>query len=447
MKIEQILKVTNGKLLNGTKEAICQNFSTDTRKIKNGDTFIALKGEKYDGNEFVKNAIDKGAKTCIISDENSIEEVDVKDINIICVNDTVEALQKIATYKRNMYNIPVIAVTGSVGKTSTKDIIASVMSQKYKVLKTEGNLNNHIGLPLTILKLKDEEALVIEMGMNHFGEIRTLTNIARPTVAVITNIGTSHIGNLGSKENILKAKTEILEGLVDNKVIINNDDELLCKWAKDNKDKYNIITYGIENKNSNFVAEKIETLEDKSHYYIKNRKVTVPVAGKHFILNSLCSIAVGSLYDIEMDNIIKEIESFKLTKSRMEIVKSKSGSTIINDTYNANYDSMSAALRYLEEIKNKRKIAVLGDMLELGELSKEIHSKIGKEIKNVDVLITVGTDAKEIFENAKVRQKFYFENNEEALKKIIEIDKGEDVILFKASNAMKFIEMVDKLKK
>ena len=283
------------------------------------------------------------------------------------------------------------------GKTSTKDIIANVLSQKFNVLKTKGNLNNHIGLPLTLLKLKDHTAVVVEMGMNHFGEISLLTNIAKPTGCVITNIGTSHIGNLGSRENILKAKLELLEGLNENGfVLINNDNDLLNEWAKEDN-KYKIYTYGIEN-SSNFAANNIEQLENSSIFNINNVKIKVPIAGEHFIYNAICAFAVGSLLGIETNKIVKGINEFKLTEKRMDIEVIKNNIKVINDSYNASYDSTKAALQVVDKTEAKRKIAVLGDMLELGEYAEELHEKVGEEVvKNkIDILITVGKLAKNI---------------------------------------------------
>lgn len=464
MKIKDILEVINGKLISGNENDELGNFSKDSRTVAKGDVYVAIKGENFDGNKFAEHAIKNGAKTCILSKlSNEIKEYD--HINIIEVADTLLALQQIATYKRSMYNIPVVAVTGSVGKTSTKDIIASVMSTKYKVLKTQGNMNNEIGLPMTILNLKDEEALVVEMGMNHFGEIRLLTKIAKPTLAVITNIGTAHIGNLGSRENILKAKLEILEGLQGDTVVINNDNDLLNKWAKENasinanlsqnyifqnqelnKGKYNIITYGIENE-SNYMAENIESYEDKSVFNIGKYRIIVPVGGQHFVLNALCAVAVGKYFDIPMNKIIKGIADLELTQKRMQIENTKVGAIIINDTYNANYDSMKAAIKYLEGVENRRKIAVLGDMLELGEYSQKLHEDVGSEIKNIDILITVGEQSKNIARNAKAKEILSFENNQQAIEKIKEIISKEDAILLKASNSMKFNEIVEELKK
>lgn len=336
------------------------------------------------------------------------------------------------------------------GKTSTKDIIANVLSQKFNVLKTKGNLNNHIGLPLTLLKLKDHTAVVVEMGMNHFGEISLLTNIAKPTGCVITNIGTSHIGNLGSRENILKAKLEILEGLNENGfVLINNDNDLLNEWAKE-ENKYKIYTYGIEN-SSNFAANNIEQLENSSIFNINNIKIKVPIAGKHFIYNAICAFAVGSLLGIETNKIVKGINEFKLTEKRMDIEVIKNNIKVINDSYNASYDSTKAALQVVDKTEAKRKIAVLGDMLELGEYAEELHEKVGEEVvKNkIDILITVGKLAKNIAKRAKemgLKNIYSVENNEEAVLILNKILSEGDLILLKASNAMNFSKILEKIK-
>lgn len=451
--VKDILDVTQGKLDFGNTNDICEDYERDSRRIKDGQVYVAIKGDRFDGNNFVEDAIKNGAKSCLVScditekikDENVLEKVKNNEINVIRVEDTVKALQQIATYKRSLYNIPVIAITGSAGKTSTKDLIASVMSQKCKVLKTPGNLNNHIGLPVTILTLKDEEALVIEMGMSHMGEISLLTNIAKPTLAVITNIGTAHIGNLGSRENILKTKLEILEGLQGDSVIINNDNDLLSEWAE-KQTKYNVITYGIENKNSKYIAENIKLFENRSTYTMNGEEITVPVGGEHFVLNSLCAIAVGKYYDIPMEKIKKGILDLELTKSRMELNQAKNGAIIINDCYNANYDSMKAAIKFLNSLKRKRKIAVLGNMLELGEFSHKLHKEIGKEIKDIDILITVGEEAKYISKEANAMEIFEYNNNEDVINKLNEILTPDDVVLLKASNSMKFSEIVDSLK-
>ena len=459
IKVKNILEVTKGTLLQGEKEEICENFSRDTRTIKPEEVYLGIKGENINGGIYWKQALDKGAKGVIVQ-EIDISEEERKtypDKFIIQVKDVVDALGKIAKYKRSLYNIPWIAITGSVGKTSTKDMIASVMSQQYDTLKTQGNYNNQIGLPLTILELKKQNVAVVEMGMNHFGEISYLTNIAKPDVAVITNIGTAHIGILGSRENILKAKMEILEGLKpEGTVVINQDNDLLRAWYEKNKNQYKVITYGIKQE-SNYTAKEIQFYEDRSEYWLykkekKIRKIVVPIGGSHFVQNSLCAIAVGELFHIPIEKIEKGILSFELTKKRMDITTTEDGVTIINDCYNANLDSMTAALEYLGKIKDKRRIAVLGDMLELGEYAEELHRKVGEIVvrQEIDKLITVGKEAQYIAQEAE-RKGMKKENinickdNKEAVALVKTMKKREDVILFKASNGMHFDEIIHSL--
>ncbi|MCI8760931.1 MAG: UDP-N-acetylmuramoyl-tripeptide--D-alanyl-D-alanine ligase [Clostridia bacterium] len=459
LTLKEIIEVTKGELIQGNLETICQNFSKDTRTIQKGDTYIAIKGEKFDGNLFWKQALEKGAN-CIIVSEISYHPKDLEnyqDRAIIKVKDTLKALYEIAKLKRSFYSIPVIAITGSVGKTSTKDMVANVVSQKFKTLKTVGNNNNNIGLPFTILKLQDEEAMVLEMGMNHFGEISLLTNIAKPDICIITNIGTSHIGNLGSRQNILKAKLEILEGTKNPTIIINNDNDLLHKWQEENKDKRNIITYGI-GETSDIHATDIFLKGEESEFNCQlekdNIKFEVPVGGRHFILNALCAISVGKTLEIENAKIKKGIEEFELTKKRMDITNLQSGVKIINDAYNASLESMQASLKYLSEFKNHRKIAVLGDMLELGDYSQKLHEQVGEAVyqNEIDVLITSGKEAKYIVKKAKElgmskNNIYYLETKQEIMQLLKQIMKTGDIILLKASNGMKFFEIAEEIQK
>ena len=456
--VEDIIRECNGKLICGDGNTICENYCRDSRIVKLGDVYIGIKGENFNGSNFYKEALEKGAIGCILQDvEISNDDIEkYKDKFIIIVDNVVNAIQKLAAYKRSLYDIPVIGVTGSVGKTSTKDIIASVMSRKYKTLKTEGNYNNEIGLPLTILKLKDHEAAVIEMGMSAFGEISLLTKIAKPTTAVITIIGSSHIGELGSRENILKAKLEILEGLdTKGSLIVNNDNDLLYKWNKENNDNHKHITYGIENK-SMLMAQNIKVEKESSsfeiNYYGKTYSVVVPVGGQHFIYNSLCAICVGLEYGIDLEEIIKGISDFKLTKRRMEVIKNTNNVTIINDSYNASYESMKAALEYINKIEARKKIAVLGDVLELGEFSKQMHENVGEEVvkNNIDILVTVGTEAKYISNKAiklgmNSKDVYHFDNNDDASDLIKQIANDGDIVLVKASNGMHFDEIVQEI--
>lgn len=459
IKVKDIVRVCNGKLICGNEEELCIDFSKDTRTIQKDDVYVGIKGENFDGNILYKEAFEKGAKVCILQGVE-IDDGTIKSLNdkaIIIVDDTIKALQEIAKYKRSLYKIPVIAITGSVGKTSTKDIIASVVGEQFKVFKTQGNLNNHIGVPLTVLSLKDHEALVVEMGMSNLGEITVLSKIAKPDIAVITNVGTAHIGNLGSRENILKAKLEILEGLKENgTLVINNDNDLLHTWNEKNN-KVKVITFGIENK-SNYNACNIISNENSSEFDMEinsqfAEKIVVPVGGKHFVYNALAAAAVGEQLGISFNKIKDGIEKFELTKSRMELIKLANYVTVINDCYNANYDSMKASIEYLAKTNSNRKIAVLGDMLELGEFSNELHTKVGEEVakNNIDILITVGEMGKVIANTAKNMndkvQAYSFDANTSAIDKLKKIIQSGDMILVKASNGMKFKEIVESLKK
>lgn len=456
--IKDILDVCEGKLIFGSEDISCKEFCIDTRKLNFGDIYVAIKGENFDGNTLYEEALEKGAKACIVQKVDVDESLKEKypDRAIVMVEDTIKALQKLADFKRSKYDIPVIGVTGSVGKTSTRDMIASVVSQKYKTLKTDGNFNNHIGLPLTVLRLEDHEAMVVEMGMSDFGEISLLTKIARPSIAVITNVGTAHIGNLGSRENILKAKLEILEGLQPGgTLIINNDNDMLHMWNEQNTE-VNVKTFGIEN-SSDYEACNVSFKENGISYDLvsENLKdnIDVPVLSKPFVYNSLAAVCVGDALGIDIDKIKAGIKNVELTKSRMELIKSGE-ITIINDCYNANFDSMKASIESLAMMKANKKIAVLGDMLELGEYSKDIHSNIGIEVEKnkIDILVTVGEESKNIAKLAeekgtKKENIYVCNNNEEAIETLNKIKENGDIILVKASHGMKFSEIVEALQK
>lgn len=453
LEIYKNLKIV--KIINEINVDI-ENVTIDTRKVEKGSCFIGIKGEKTDGNLLYKNAFNAGASLVILEyfDESpeNINYLKENNKSVIIVPSTIEALGLLAKLKRSEFFSPVVAVTGSAGKTSTKDMIYSVLKEKYKIHKTIGNQNNHIGLPLTILSLdKDNEILVLEMGMNHLKEISYLTNIAKPDVAVITNVGTAHIGNLGSRENILKAKLEILEGLNPNgTVIINNDNDLLHKWYLENKDNYKIITIGI-NEVSDYMPVIIEKGEWGTTFSCKNTIYKVPVGGDHFIYNALSAIAVANLFNVSAKEIQDGIINFELSSNRMSVSVTE-GITLIDDSYNANFDSMSYAIKYLTSLPGRR-IAVLGSMKELGKFSESLHRKIGALVakEKIDILITVGDEAKFINEEAinngyNKDTSYHFETNKEAIAFINSIKRSEDNILVKASNSLNFKEIVDNIK-
>ncbi len=433
------------------------NVSIDTRKIKEGDIYLGIKGEKIDGNELYKDAFLKGASLAILEHVNYTQELEeylkANDLSIVVVPDSIKALGELAKFKRKLFKKPVVAITGSAGKTSTKDMVYSVVNEKYNAHKTIGNQNNHIGLPLSILSLDEKtEVLVLEMGMNHLGEIAYLSDIAKPDIAIITNVGTAHIGNLGSRENILKAKLEILTGLKENgKIIINNDNDLLHNWYLENKSLYDITTIGINNE-STYMAKDIWENELDSTFKLNDEVIEVPVGGEHFIYNSLVAIAVGKMLDVAMPDIKRGIKDFELSQNRMHIIENKETNiTIIDDSYNANFDSISYALKYLANFPGRR-IAVLGTMLELGDYSKTLHLNLGDVVYNedVDVLITVGDYTNLINERAislgfKKEASFHFATNEEAIALINKIKTSNDIILVKASCSMHFKDIVEKI--
>lgn len=437
MKIKDILKICNGTLICGDEEVIINDFSKDTRTIKEGDLYVGIRGENYDGNIFYLEALNKGANTCILDNESVITK---KDKNIILVKDSIEALHKLAEYKRQQHNIKVIAVTGSVGKTTTKELIYNMLKDDYKVLKTDKNYNGQIGLPLTVLKLNDEEILLVEMGMNEKGGIDKLSKIVKPDIAVITNIGTSHIGNLGSREEIMNAKLEILNHMnKDGILIINNDNDLLNK-KKNNLD-YKLITYGINNK-SDYNAYDIKLEENKTTYKLNNEEYEINISGLSTVYNSLASIIIGDLFNIKEKK--EKIKNIEIENNRLEI-KNINNIKIIDDTYNASYESIVNAIDMLKIIGKKRKIIVLGDVLELGSFSKQIHEEIGLYLKDIDILITIGKESIYINNKANIKEKYHFYNLEDAYKKLKEIINEEDTILFKASHSMNFKKLVDKL--
>lgn len=453
--VKDIVNICNGKLFCGDENIVCNSFTKDTRSLTKGDVYLGIKGTNFDGNTLYQEAFEKGACACIL-EENSFIKDDTYHYNkpIILVSNARKALKDLGVYIRNNSKAKFIGITGSVGKTSTKDMIYSTLSKSYKTLKTEGNYNNDLGVPLTLLRLSDEECAVIEMGMNNLGEIDYLTNIVKPHIAVITNVGTAHIGNLGSRENILKAKLEIKNGLVENGIlIINNDNDLLHEYYLNNSK--NILTIGINNE-SDIMAKDISIDNNGAKFNLvyKNNtyKVLCKVPSISFVYNSLVAFAVGTLLDMEPNKIILGIKDLTLTNNRLEFIDTPSNIHIINDCYNASVDSMKSSLDILK-LSKKRKIACLGSMLELGEYSVKLHEEVGKYVADnkIDILITVGEDAKYIASSAlkngiKKENIFTFDTLTDAINKLNEILKPDDTLLVKASNALRFSEIVHSIK-
>lgn len=452
--VNDILERVNGTVLCGLCDAEFAGACIDSRIVQSDEAYFALKGERTDGTLYCGDAIKNGAKVCFV-ENNIFSDEDLnkfaKSATILLVPNVEDALVEIAKVKRSLYDIPVVAITGSVGKTSTKDVIAEVMAQKFNVQKTQGNKNNRLGVPLTIMSLRNHDALVIEMGMNHLGEIHELTNIAKPTLSVISNIGTSHIGNLGSRENILKAKLEILDGMTNKKVIINNDNDMLHKWNLEDENAEK-ITFGIHEK-SIYMASKVKMTEESNEFSVElnsnEYEFTTQKPGEVFILNALSAIAVGMEYDIPIDKMQKAIANAEITKNRLDIEK-VNDILLIKDYYNASFESIKPSLEYLANLDRGRKIAVLGDIKEVGSFSKEIHEKVGKEVaKNkIDMLVTVGEEAKNIAkmaveEGMNAKNVYSCDLNEQAIKILNNMLVQGDTVLLKASNSMKFGEIYD----
>lgn len=448
INIGEVCTAVGGNILGGSKEGVITSITTDSRKIEKGCLFIPLEGERFDGHDFINQAFEKGAVCCL-----SHKDIETNG-TIIKVKDTRKALLDLASYYRGLFDIKVCAITGSVGKTTTKDMIYSVLSQKYNTLKTQGNFNNDIGLPLTIFNLEEShEVAVFEMGMNNFGELSRLTAVGRPDVAVITNVGVSHIENLGSREGILKAKCEIFEGLKkDGTAVLNADNDMLSTLK--GKEKFNTIWFGIEDK-SGFYAENIEEngiegVKCTIHAGEDVFDVNISMPGGHMVLNALAATAVGKTFGLNKDEIKKGIESFSPTGMRMEISKIPFGLTLINDAYNANPVSTKAAIDVLAKTTGV-KTAVLGDMFELGEYGPSLHYEVGEYAaqKGIDNIVCIGGISENMFKGASKNKKdgvYYYKSLddffENGIKNILIKDS---TVLIKASHSMQFEKIAEKL--
>lgn len=449
LSFEEIVKAVNGKIhING--EFYKYNYlSTDTRKICEDSIFIALKGENFNGNNYIKEASKKGANLCIV-DEIKFEPKELNsNTSVILVQDTKKALLDLAEYYRSKLRVKVIGITGSTGKTSTKDLTAAALSSQFKVFKTKGNFNNEIGLPLMIFQLDNTyDIAVLEMGMSNLGEIHRLAKTARPDIAIITNVGISHIENLKTRENILKAKMEITDFFTEDCVLIlNNENDLL---ATIDKDKYKIAKIGF-NGEVDYKAEDIELNDNSIKFSVIDGKnieeFYIEIPGKHNILNSLLAITAGRILGIEYDSLKSGIKNLSVTSMRLDVVKC-GDFTIIDDCYNASPDSMKAALDVMSTIKGKRKIAVLGTMKELGEESHIAHKDVGEYAANigVDELLSIGEYSlsyKEGFNNDKNFKSF--NSTKEAAEYLKTSIRNEDIVLIKASRSMKFEDIVKEL--
>ena len=439
-----------GELVNAADGVKITNVVIDSRKACKGSLFVAIKGERSDGHDYINDVFAKGA-ACVLCDH--VPEGVTGPC--IVVRDTVKGLQEIARQYRSERNVRVIGITGSVGKTSTKEMIAGTLSAKFKVLKTEGNYNNEIGLPLTVLNIEDDtEIAVLEMGISDFGEMRVLSRIACPDICVITNIGQAHLEFLKSRDGILKAKSEIFEFMnPKGSIYLNGDDDKLSTLK--NVNGITPVFYGFNSSNDAYPTDvcplSLEGSVMTVHYKDMELKARITIPGNHMVMNAVAAAAIA--YDLHMteSEIATGLFMAKTISGRCNIIKTSKGGYIIDDCYNASPNSMKAAIDTLK-LSTGRKIAILGDMFELGEDSDKMHAEVGTYAarSHIDKLICVGVNCKYMYEAAvdtdQSVKAVYYPSLDELLSKLSDETDGTESILVKSSNGMGFSKLIEKLK-
>lgn len=440
----------------GKKGAICRGISTDSRTVQRDDLFIAIRGEKYDGHNFITKAVEAGAGV-IVADKRWAEanQILLSSLSVPCliVSDTIQLLGQLANQHRKKFRIPVLVVGGSNGKTTTKEMIAAVLKMKYRVLHTEGNLNNHIGVPQTLLRLdKRHQIAVIEIGTNHFGEIMHLAAVAEPTHALITNVGREHLEFFGSIEGVARAEAEVFDWMrIQNRSrgvgFINRDDAHLSKLSRKVR---RAISYGF-GKGSPTVSGKIIGFDDlgAARFDVKLRgkkafRIELAVPGDHNALNALAAATVGLSFTVPVKKIQIALSSFSSASKRMQVVQ-LGRVTVLNDTYNSNPDSALAALSVLKRVKSAgKKIAVLGDMLELGTHAVQEHVRIGEALGAAGVthLLGFGPLTQNTVNAATIAVKRHFEQKSTLSEQLAQLIAPGDVVLVKGSRGMKMEEVV-----
>ncbi|MBO8126019.1 MAG: UDP-N-acetylmuramoyl-tripeptide--D-alanyl-D-alanine ligase [Firmicutes bacterium] len=457
VNLSKIAEVCSGKIHFASGEVTVTGVAIDSRQVQPGDLFVPIKGQRVDGHYFLGDAAKQGAVASFWEEELPTES----PVPLLKVDSTLKALQTLGSWRRIESRAQVVAVTGSVGKTSTKDLIVAVLRAKHVVLASKGNLNTEIGLPLNMIQIEPEtEYAVLEMGMRGPGQIAHLAEMAQPNIGVITNIGESHIELLGSKEAIAQAKGELLTALpADGWAVLNGDDPYVVGQAW--RSQARVVYYGLGNGDVDYLvsAENLSQLPDgriKFDLVVAGKKtrLTLPVPGKHNVINGLAAAAVAHCVGMSIDEITAGLAQAKLTGMRCEVLQTPKGSTVINDAYNACYQSMAAGLDLLASMKrpDRRGVAVLGDMLELGPVSTEMHRRVGEYAakSGVDLLITVGLKSREIARGALAaglpeRSVLSFETTSQAQQEVPALVSNNDVVLVKGSRGMKLEEIVHAL--
>ena len=451
LEIHELVKATNGRLIKGNQGVWIKGFSIDSRTIEPAEVFIPIRGKNFDGHDFINEAIKKQA-SCIVS-ETLKQKVSTEKTAFIIVKDTTKALGDIASYHRQKFNIPVIAVTGSNGKTTAKEMVAWVLSGKSRVLKNKGTKNNQIGLPMTLLKLEsNSDFAVLEAGSNHPGEIEHLSKICSANIGAITNIGPSHLEFLKDLKGVCQEKTSLLKYLKDPAIaILNADDTFLKVIAAKKKNKIAVFSFGINNK-ADFLASQIKRFGGRIEFRVnKKNKFKLNTLGFFNIYNALIAIAAGRIFGLRYEDISSRLSDFVFLKNRLNLIELKN-IRFINDTYNSNPLSLKLALQVLRSFESKgRKILIMGDMLELGQEEKKFHFQAGQSAAEVcDAFVTVGKLSKIAAEAAKragfdQRNIFSCENSQQAREILFKsIAPGpDDVVLIKGSRSMKMEEVLN----
>lgn len=451
MTITEIAAAVEGQWLNPCEGApAVTEICSDSRKLTPGCLFLPWVGERFDGHTFIDSALEGGAAGCLCA---KVPAVLRSDKFYIQVDDTRLALRRLASAYRDRFDIPFVQITGSVGKTTTKEMIASVLGARFRVLKTQGNFNNDIGAPLTLLGLTGEhQAAVIETGMNHFGEIEYLGAMVRPDIAVISNVGDAHIEYLGSREGILKAKCEILEHLKGGGLAVLNGDDALLNTVKEGN--FRIVRCG----QSGHCGARIEELQDHGVEGITCTVVTqkdryalsIPAPGAHMAYAAAIAVAAGEELGLTNEEIVRGVAFYEPTGSRMRVVRLPEARMILDDCYNANPQSVTAALEVLAKTECEKKVAVLGDMGELGDLTEQAHYNMGAlaAMLGIDLVVAIGPKAEKIADGAAQSggEVLHFMTKEEALKTLREELEANTAMLVKASHAMAFEQIVEQLK-
>ena len=448
MLVKDIVKACNGVLLCGDPETVVTSVETDSRLIEPEALFVPIIGQKTDAHQYIQQTFDKGAVATLTQEHTSMED---STHCWIYVEQTQDALQRIATVYRNQFQVPVVGVTGSVGKTSTREMIALALSAEKNVMQTQGNSNSQIGLPLTMFQFeKEHTAAVIEMGISEFGEMERLVHIAQPNYAVVTNIGIAHIEQLKTRENIMHEKLKIADAFDEYSILfLNGDDEMLESICETTT--LPVVYYGTQPW-CTYRAEDIQTNGMKTIFTVHTptytSKVTLPVLGMHNVLNALSAIAVAQTMRLNLDKVVEKLSEYQPPEMR-QTVYHVDGITVIDDSYNASPDSVKSGIDILCRLPNQgKKIAVLADMMELGDMSEQAHFDTGVAVGETltDVIITVGPRAVKIAEgSASVNPDMTVimcENNREAIDVLKEIVKKEDAMMIKGSRSMKTDEIV-----